>query len=70
MSSGYKFKNEILLSIGRQHRHHLLPVITVDAEALAGMKPVSGPPAAYICQNFTYQALVPTAEGLEKVLGK
>jgi uncharacterized protein len=39
-------------------------------EALAGMKPVGGQPAAYVCQNFTCQAPVTTVEELEKVLGK
>lgn len=38
-------------------------------EAVAGMKPVSGKPAAYVCQNFTCQAPVTTVEALEKVLG-
>ena len=37
-------------------------------EAIAGMKPVSGHPAAYVCQNFTCQAPVTTVEELEKVL--
>ena len=39
-------------------------------EAIADMKPVSGQPAAYVCQNFTCQAPVTTVEELEKVLGK
>ncbi len=39
-------------------------------EAIAGMKPVSGKPAAYVCQNFTCQAPVTTVEELEKALGK
>jgi uncharacterized protein YyaL (SSP411 family) len=39
-------------------------------EAIAGMKPVAGQPAAYVCQNFTCQAPVTTVEELEKVLGK
>ena len=39
-------------------------------EALGGMKPVNGQPAAYVCQNFTCQAPVTTVEDLEKVLGK
>ena len=39
-------------------------------EAIAGMKPVSGHPAAYVCQNFTCQAPVTTVEELDKVLGK
>lgn len=39
-------------------------------EAIAGMKPVGGKPAAYVCQNFTCQAPVTTVEELEKVLGK
>ncbi len=38
-------------------------------EAVAGMKPVGGQPAAYVCQNFTCQAPVTTVEGLEKALG-
>ncbi|MGV3659033.1 MAG: thioredoxin domain-containing protein [Prosthecobacter sp.] len=37
-------------------------------EAVAGMKPVGGKPAAYVCQNFTCQAPVTTVEGLEKAL--
>ncbi len=39
-------------------------------EAIAGMKPVAGKPAAYVCQNFTCQAPVTTVEELEKALGK
>lgn len=39
-------------------------------DALAGMKPVSDKPAAYVCQNFTCQAPVTTVEELEKLLGK
>ncbi|MEZ5385289.1 MAG: thioredoxin domain-containing protein [Prosthecobacter sp.] len=39
-------------------------------EAIAGMKPVGGQPAAYVCQNFTCQAPVTTVEDLEKALGK
>lgn len=38
-------------------------------EAVAGMKPVSGKPAAYVCQNFTCQAPVTTVEALEEMLG-
>lgn len=38
-------------------------------EVLAGMKPVNGQPAAYVCQNFTCQTPVTTVAGLEKVLG-
>jgi uncharacterized protein YyaL (SSP411 family) len=37
-------------------------------EAISGMKPVDGKPAAYICQNFTCQAPVTTVEELEKLL--
>ena len=39
-------------------------------EALAGMKPVNGQPAAYVCQNFTCQAPVTTMEELEKLLSQ
>ena len=39
-------------------------------EALAGMKPLDGKPAAYICQNFTCHAPVTTVEELEKLLSK
>ena len=39
-------------------------------EAIAGMKPVNGHPAVYVCQNFTCQAPVTTVEDLEKALGK
>jgi uncharacterized protein YyaL (SSP411 family) len=39
-------------------------------EAIAGMKPVGGQPAAYVCQNFTCQAPVTAVEELEKALGK
>ncbi len=39
-------------------------------QALSGMKPVSGKPAAYVCQNFTCQAPVTTVEDLEKALRK
>jgi uncharacterized protein YyaL (SSP411 family) len=38
-------------------------------EALAEMKPVSGRPAAYVCQNYTCQAPVTEAAALEKLLG-
>jgi uncharacterized protein YyaL (SSP411 family) len=38
-------------------------------EALAEMKPVSGQPAAYVCQNYTCQAPVTEAAALEKLLG-
>jgi uncharacterized protein YyaL (SSP411 family) len=38
-------------------------------EALAEMKPVSGKPAAYVCQNYTCQAPVTEAAALEKLLG-
>lgn len=38
-------------------------------EAVAGMKPVDGKPAAYVCQNFTCQAPVTTVEELAKALG-
>lgn len=37
-------------------------------EAVAGMKPVGGQAAAYVCQNFTCQAPVTTVEALEKAL--
>jgi hypothetical protein len=37
-------------------------------EAISGMKPVDGKPAAYVCQNFTCQAPVTTVEELEKAL--
>jgi uncharacterized protein len=37
-------------------------------EALAEMKPVSGKPAAYVCQNYTCQAPVTDAASLEKLL--
>jgi hypothetical protein len=37
-------------------------------EALAGMKPLEGKPAAYICQNFTCQAPVTTVEEVEGLL--
>ncbi|MBK8094721.1 MAG: thioredoxin domain-containing protein [Verrucomicrobiaceae bacterium] len=39
-------------------------------EALSGMKPLNGHPAAYLCQNFTCQAPVTTVEELEKLLSK
>ncbi len=42
--------------------------LAMHNEAIADMKPVSGKPAAYVCQNFTCQAPVTTAEELEKVL--
>ncbi len=38
-------------------------------EALAAMKPVSGQPAAYVCQNYACQAPVTTPAALEKLLG-
>ena len=38
-------------------------------EALAGMKTVTGKPAAYVCQNYTCQAPVTDATSLEKLLG-
>ncbi len=38
-------------------------------EALAGMKPVAGQPAVYVCQNYTCQAPVTEAAALEKLLG-
>jgi hypothetical protein len=37
-------------------------------EALAEMKPVSGKPAVYVCQNYTCQAPVTDAAALEKLL--
>lgn len=37
-------------------------------EALAAMQPVSGKPAAYVCQNYTCQAPVTEAAALEKLL--
>lgn len=36
--------------------------------AVAAMKPVSGRPAAYVCQNYTCQAPVTDAAALEKLL--
>ncbi len=38
-------------------------------EALAEMKPVSGKPAVYVCQNYTCQAPVTEVAALEKLLG-
>lgn len=37
-------------------------------QALAGMSPVNGRPAAYVCENFTCQAPVTAAEELTKLL--
>jgi uncharacterized protein YyaL (SSP411 family) len=37
-------------------------------EALAAMQPVSGKPAAFVCQNYTCQAPVTEAAALEKLL--
>src|SRR5436190_4021253 len=38
-------------------------------EAVGGMKPVEGKPAAYVCENFTCQAPVTDAEKLGEMLG-
>jgi uncharacterized protein YyaL (SSP411 family) len=37
-------------------------------EAIAGMKPLNGQPAAYVCEGQTCQAPVTTVEALKKVL--
>jgi uncharacterized protein len=37
--------------------------------AVGGMNPVSGLPAAYVCQNYACQAPVTSAEALSKLLG-
>jgi len=39
-------------------------------EALRGMKPVGGKPAAYVCENFTCKAPVTDVVALEKLLAQ
>src|SRR5438874_1612677 len=39
-------------------------------EALRGMKPIDGKPAAYVCQNFTCKAPVTDPEALGKILSR
>ena len=40
-----------------------------ELEALGGMKPIDGKPAAYVCENFTCQAPVTDAAALRELLG-
>jgi uncharacterized protein len=53
----------------RRRRRRGRPGSAQHNEALAEMKPVSGKPAAYVCQNYTCQAPVTEAAALEKLLG-
>jgi len=54
----------IIHADGGESQQHL----SQHNEALASMKVVNGQPAAYVCENFTCQAPVTTAEALTKLL--
>ena len=69
--------------IAEVHRHYLPNKILILAddsegqkylgdknEAIRGMKPVDGKPAAYVCENFTCKAPVTDPKALGELLAK
>ena len=43
--------------------------LAAQNEAVGGMTPVGGQPAAYVCQNYACQAPITDPAALEKLLG-
>ena len=80
--SGMRDSKEAAALIEEVHRHFLPNKILLRAdggdgqkyleerlEALRGMKPVEGKPAAYVCENFTCKTPVNNPEALRNLLG-
>ena len=58
-------ENSLLLLADGGEGHKYL---ATKLEALRGMKPVEGKPAAFVCENFTCKAPVTDAKALAELL--